>query len=67
MEGSVRQRQRRKWETLAVGDTIPFYVTRPVSGIIGYGLVKRFIDIKTIDELYDRKRSLVKLESDLGI
>ncbi len=30
---------RHPWERMAQGDTLFFYVTRPVSGLVGYGYV----------------------------
>mgnify|MGYP001128391279 CR=1 FL=1 len=33
-------RQRRLWESLAKADTVLFYATHPISGVIGYGMVQ---------------------------
>ncbi len=36
----LKQTQRYLWESLNEKDTLFFYVTSPVSGIIGYGTVR---------------------------
>ena len=36
----LRNTQRHLWENLNEGDKVFFYVTSPVSGIIGYGIVR---------------------------
>lgn len=36
----LKQRQRHLWESLSETDKLFFYVTSPVSGIIGYGTVR---------------------------
>ena len=36
----LTERQQHLWKNLAEGDTVLFYATKPVSGIIGYGSVQ---------------------------
>jgi len=35
----LKENQRHLWESLSEGDILLFYVTRPVGGIIGYGVL----------------------------
>ncbi len=36
----LKETQRHLWESLSEGDTLFFYATQPVGGIIGYGIVR---------------------------
>jgi len=36
----LKERQRHLWESLNEGDILLFYVTQPVQGIIGYGILR---------------------------
>lgn len=36
----VTEKLRSQWESLSRGDYVLFYVSKPVSGVIGYGVVK---------------------------
>jgi len=36
----LQETQRHLWEDLSENDKLLFYVTRPVGGIIGYGVVR---------------------------
>ena len=54
----LRKAQRHLWENLNEGDKVPFYVTSPVSGIIGYVIVRtKMIQDKPLwpDELKGNK------------
>jgi len=45
----LRKSQRPLWAILAEGDTVIFYATNPVSGVIGHGIVRtRFIQDKPL-------------------
>ena len=36
----LKERQRHLWESLNEGDTLLFYVTQPIGGIVGRGVLR---------------------------